>query len=195
MGSDGEGVTTLVGGFGCPLACKYCLNPQSTRISTKPSAYSVESLYEAVLVDSLYFEATGGGITFGGGEPLLQADFIAEFIRFVKAKGHGWRFSMETCLAVSEDRLRAVIDLVDLFIVDIKDQNDEIYLRYTGRDSSLMKHNLRILADECPSRVRVKIPFIPGYNLPSDLVFSQTVIENMGFSQIERLKYHTDIRK
>ena len=195
MGSDGVGVTTLVGGYGCPLACRYCLNPQCTRITTKPIDFTIESLYEAVRADSLYFDATGGGITFGGGEPLLQAEFIADFIRFCREKGEGWTFAAETCLAVPEETLRAVLPYIDEWIVDVKDMDDEIYRAYTGRDSGAMKANLAILAETCPDKVRVKTPLIPDFNTPEHLLRSQIALTDMGFAKIERLRYTTEIKK
>ena len=73
--TDGEGVTTLVAFNGCPLRCKYCIN----KISWDPEkgrTYTPERLFEEVKVDQLYFLATRGGITFGGGEPMLQGEFI-----------------------------------------------------------------------------------------------------------------------
>lgn len=76
---DGEGVTTLVAFHGCPLHCKYCLNPQSLSDDFDFPLYSCEQLYERVKVDELYFLATRGGITFGGGEPCLRSEFISRF--------------------------------------------------------------------------------------------------------------------
>ena len=70
--TDGEGVTTLCGFYGCPLRCKYCINPQSFRDDTKKLLHTPESLYNAVKLDDIYFLATNGGVTFGGGEPLCN---------------------------------------------------------------------------------------------------------------------------
>ena len=67
--TDGEGVTTLVAFHGCPLRCKYCLNPQSFAQEGVWKQYDCEQLYEEVKIDELYFLATHGGVTFGGGEP------------------------------------------------------------------------------------------------------------------------------
>jgi len=195
MGSDGVGVTTLVGGFGCPLGCEFCLNPQGARPQTKVEGFTVESLYQRLRPDSLYFEATGGGVTFGGGEPLLQADFIAEFVQFLREKGENWRISAESCLAVPEENLRAVMPYIDEWIVDVKDMNDGIYRKYTGRESSAMKANLAILAAECPEKVLAKVPLIPGFNEAEDVLRSQMELEKMGFSRIARLKYQTEIKK
>ena len=85
---DGEGVTTLVAFHGCPLHCKYCLNPQSLSDDFDFPLYSCEQLYERVKVDELYFLATRGGITFGGGEPCLRSEFISRFRELHRASMH-----------------------------------------------------------------------------------------------------------
>ena len=87
MAVDGEGVTTLVAFHGCPLRCKYCLNPQSITNDTMCMERTVEELIDEVRIDQLYFLATGGGVTFGGGEPLLQLDFVTELCGLAKNKG------------------------------------------------------------------------------------------------------------
>ena len=76
---DGQGVTTLVCFHGCPLRCHWCLNPFTLDPNTKKEILTPRELYEKVRIDELYFLATGGGITFGGGEPLLYSDFLQEF--------------------------------------------------------------------------------------------------------------------
>lgn len=74
MATDGNGVTTLAAFHGCRLGCSYCLNPQCRADDSPCLWHSPETLYEEVRADELYFLATGGGITFGGGEPLLYPD-------------------------------------------------------------------------------------------------------------------------
>ena len=69
MTTDGIGVTTLVAAYGCLLRCQYCLNPHSWQQETNQCEYTPEKLLNEVKQDNLYFLATGGGITFGGGEP------------------------------------------------------------------------------------------------------------------------------
>ena len=70
MGTDGHGVTTLVAFHGCPLRCKYCLNPQSLTDDAKVMVKTPEEVMQAIRKDELYYLATNGGVTFGGGEPL-----------------------------------------------------------------------------------------------------------------------------
>lgn len=79
LGVDGVGVTTLAAFHGCPLRCKYCLNRRCLEPPEELPRYTPQQLYDRVGVDNLYFIATGGGVCFGGGEPLLRVDFLEEF--------------------------------------------------------------------------------------------------------------------
>ena len=78
--TDGHGVTTLVAFHGCPLRCKYCLNPQCLRETASTLELTAEQIYKVLKKDELYFLATKGGATFGGGEPLLNAEFIKDLL-------------------------------------------------------------------------------------------------------------------
>ena len=114
---DGEGVTTLVAFYDCPLRCRYCLNPQSIgTITDSVRMYTCKELYEKVKVDELYFLATGGGVTFGGGEPTLRYDFI---LNFRKICGDKWRIYVETSLNVPQHNIEALLSVVDGFIIDV----------------------------------------------------------------------------
>ena len=79
--TDGEGVTTLVAFHGCPLYCKYCLNPQCLSPDGVLRTITPSELYSEVEIDDLYFVATGGGICFGGGVPLKQLEMVAPLVR------------------------------------------------------------------------------------------------------------------
>ena len=189
---DGAGVTTLVTGMGCPLKCRYCLNPICADPDYRPRRFSVEALYETVKIDSLYFEATGGGVTFGGGEPLLQAEFIRDFILYARERGARWRFAVETSLAVPEENLALLTApeiLIDEFIVDVKDMNPEIYRRYTEREQGRMRENLARLAALCPERITARVPLIPGYNTNADCERSEKELREMGVASIDRFRY------
>ena len=165
MGTDGVGITTLAAAAGCPLHCRWCINKE---LLSKAKAEDVtpEEFLKRVRVDDLYFRATGGGITFGGGEPLLQADFIKEFREICPEE---WKITVETSLFVPRNYLAQVIDAVDLFVVDCKDMNEDIYRKYTGEDSSVMEENLQFLLQRKEAEsILVRVPLIPGYNTAED---------------------------
>ena len=115
LGTDGAGVTTLVGFRGCPLGCRYCLNPECVSDGVKTLYLTPTELYNRVKQDRLYFLATGGGVTFGGGEPLLYPGFIAEFRNIC---GGEWKICAETSLAVPAENVKRAAGVIDRFFVD-----------------------------------------------------------------------------
>lgn len=143
LSTDGDSVTTLVAFHGCPLHCHYCLNPQSLGDGSRFREYSPEELYAETRVDELYFMATNGGVTFGGGEPCLRRRFICEFRKLC---GPEWQLNLETSLNVLAVNIEALLPVVNTLIIDIKDMNHDIYRRYTGESNDLVLDNLRLLA-------------------------------------------------
>ena len=184
--TDGEGVTTLVTFNGCPLRCKYCLNKTSWTMD-KGRDYTPEALYEEVKIDQLYFLATHGGITFGGGEPLLQKDFIKEFRALC---GPQWSLVAETSLQVPFETVQELNGVLDGYIVDIKDMNPETYLAYTGKAMDLMLKNLEwILQHNDAERIKVRVPHIPEYNSEEDVAKSVERLKAMGVVDIDEFNY------
>lgn len=187
MATDGKGVTTLVGFHGCPLRCRYCLNPHSFAEDTKRLMLTPEELYERVKVDQLYFLASGGGVTFGGGEPLLYPDFLR---RFRALCGEQWRLSAETSLAVPKEAVTAVAEVFDEFIIDCKDTDPDIYRRYTGRENRTMLDNLSYLLTLVPAeRVVVRVPWIPDFNDDQSRARSRERLAAMGVARFDCFSY------
>ncbi|WP_435052939.1 radical SAM protein, partial [Muribaculum intestinale] len=144
LSTDGDGVTTLVAFHGCPLRCRYCLNPQSLGDGGRFREYSPEQLYAETRIDELYFIATNGGVTFGGGEPCLRPQFIREFRELC---GPEWQLNLETSLNVPPPNIEALLPVVNTLIIDIKDTNPDIYRDYTGQSNALVLENLRLIAE------------------------------------------------
>jgi pyruvate formate lyase activating enzyme len=186
MGTDGKGVTTLAAGAGCPLSCRYCINRRLLKEAPQEFV-TAEELLERVRIDDLYFRATGGGVTFGGGESLLHAEFICRFRDLCPPE---WRIAAETSLAVPREHLLAAMSAVDEFIVDCKDMDPDIYRRYTGGDVRLMKDNLEILLASCGAeRLLVRVPYIPGFNTAEDQARSAEALREMGVMRLELFDY------
>lgn len=186
MATDGKGVTTLVAGAGCPLRCRWCINRRL--LAEKPPEWvSPETLFDRTRIDNLYFQATGGGLCFGGGEALLHTAFVAAFRPLT---GGAWRLTAETSLHVPEETLSAALNCFDDFIVDIKSMNAAVYRRYAGGDAGLVLRNLKTLASSVPpERVRLRVPLIPGYNDEADQQNSEALLRELGFTQIELFPY------
>lgn len=187
--TDGEGVTTLVAFHGCPLRCKYCLNPQSLHSEGIWKHYDCMQLYEEVRLYELYFLATHGGITFGGGEPCLQSDFIYEFRQLC---GQEWQLSVESSLNVPQENIEKLLPVIDYYIIDIKDINNDIYQQYTGKENEKVLNNLHYLIEHGKNeQIIVRTPIIPVYNSESDVDNSIRLLKEMGITQFDRFTYKT----
>ena len=188
---DGDGITSLVGLDDCPNHCKYCINGSIRRYG-EPHELTPAELYDLLSVDDMYFRTTNGGITFGGGEPLLWASAIAEFAQIVRG---AWKLNIETCLNAPWENVEMVIPYVDLFIVDIKDMNDEIYQAYTRVSNQQVKQNLKRLAERVPEKILVRVPLIPHYNNPDDVARSKAALLELGITRIDEFTYEEDIER
>ena len=188
LATDGKGVTTLVAFSGCPLRCKYCLNDQCHDPERIVATLSPQQLLDQVMVDNLYFLATGGGICFGGGEPLLHSEFIHQFCSMKVAE---WRISLETSLNVPRHHLERVAGDIDHYYIDIKDLDPVIYHDYTGCDNAPMLANLQWLLrlGGMPQRITVRLPHIPNHNTAADIEQSRKKLVEMGITHFDEFNY------
>ena len=185
--TDGEGVTTLVGFHGCPLHCEYCLNAQCLQADGVWCRLTPGELYSEVEIDDLYFVATGGGICFGGGEPLLRSDFIKAFAEIMNPE---WKLTIETSLNVPLENVKAIASLVQMWYVDIKDMNPDIYKAYGCKENKQVIGNLQWLAaNGYADKVIIRLPLIPEYNTDEDRQMSQQQLEKMGFTNFDKFNY------
>ena len=185
---DGEGVTTLVAFHGCTLRCRYCLNAQCLKPDGVWRTVSPVDLLAEVMIDNLYFLATGGGITFGGGEPAIRSEFIEDFCRIAPPE---WHITIETALNVERHHLERLMPLIHEYYIDIKDINPDIYRRYTGQDNQRVLDNLRWLLqhDGMTDRIVVRVPHIPDYNTDEDVRYSRDYLTSLGITRIDEFTY------
>jgi len=187
LATDGEGITTLVAFHSCPLHCRYCLNPQSLGDDSRFERYTPEALYARVRIDEIYFLATGGGVTFGGGEPALRPDFISSFRGLC---GLQWKINIETSLNVPTTNLERLLSIVDSFIIDIKDMNPDIYKAYTGRSNTPVLRALACIADSGrQSDCLIRLPLIPAYNNESYRTASRAALTALGYTRFDSFNY------
>ena len=185
--TDGEGVTTLVGFHGCPLHCEYCSNAQCLQADGVWCRLTPGELYSEVEIDDLYFVATGGGICFGGGEPLLRSDFIKAFAEIMNPE---WKLTIETSLNVPLENVKTIASLVQMWYVDIKDMNPDIYKAYGCKENKQVVSNLQWLAaNGYADKVIIRLPLIPEYNTDEDRQQSQKELEEMGFTNFDKFNY------
>lgn len=190
MGTDGHGITTLVAFNGCPLRCRYCLNPECLNTSKKVRRMLPEEVMDELRKDELYYLATKGGVTFGGGEPLLNSQYIKDILE-LGAKS--WNVTVETSLNVPRKHLKLLLPYINEYIVDIKDMNPNIYKNYTWRNNKQVIDNLKWLIKKgMAERIVCRIPLIPNYNTTLAQENSKKELLEMGITRFDIFNYIVD---
>lgn len=143
----------------CGTCVQQCyLNARSVMGTT----YTVSELLEILLRDRTYYERSGGGITFSGGEPLLHEPFLREITRALHEAG--LPVLVETCGFVGLAQLQQAAAYVDAFFYDVKHMDPEIHRQLTGSDNRRILDNLRWLAANYDGALSVRYPYIPQHN-------------------------------
>lgn len=196
--NDGPGIRTTIFLKGCPLRCAWCHNPEGRSPKPQPltkqgrtetCGYEIEAeaLAARVRRDVDIFRDSGGGVTFTGGEPLMQADFLCE----VLDKLTDIHKAVETCGYVSEHTFRRVLERVDYLLFDIKLVDSQQHKRWTGVDNELIKANLKTLCESGKPFV-ARVPLIPGVNdsLENMEATAKLLVGAKGLQRVELLRYH-----
>lgn len=124
---DGPGIRTVIFLNGCKLRCKFCHNPETW--SMGKANYTTDELVAKILRNKPYFKRNNGGVTFSGGEPLLQIGFLLDICK--KLKEAGVHIALDTS-GVGIGKYDEILSLVDLVLLDIKHPNKEGYKNLTG---------------------------------------------------------------
>ena len=184
MGTDGNGISTLVVFFDCPLYCEYCINDfchklKKPFVGVQHAAFTPQELIEILKQDDIYYLMSGGGVVFGGGEPLLQSKYIHKVCTMADQR---WAKRIETSLNVPWDNIKPVLYDMDEWIIDVKDINSDIYKSYTKTDNKNMIENLLKLRNKVSKdKIHIRIPKIPDYNTSYDIEKSvEWIRENIG---------------
>ena len=184
---DGPGLRYVIFLQGCPLRCVYCHNPE-TWDPAGGTEYAPEELVEKVLRCRSYF-GEQGGVTVSGGEPLLQAPFVAELFRQLKEAGI--HTALDTSGAGDLKQAAQVLDWTDLVLLDLKFPDEAGYRQYC-RGSWAQTQAFAALAGEKHVPLWVRHVVVPGLNDSlEDLRAIQAQAESLpGFQKLEWLPFH-----
>ncbi len=142
-----------------------------------------DEVFDEILKDLPFYEQSGGGVTFSGGEPLLQAAFVDAVAS--KCRERGIHTAVETSCAVPQSTLTRAASNVDLFICTLLSSDDGLHRRYTGGSNVEVLGNIRWLASRDPERLFVRTPLIPGVNMDE-----QSIRHNLRFLADAGVRYY-----
>ncbi len=175
---DGPGIRTTVFFKGCPLTCWWCHNPESQDFKSERSIknlvlsgtkfqhsettgnfMTVDEVMAEVQKDEIFYEESGGGVTFSGGEPMMQEPFLHALLQ--ASKTLGWHTAVDTSGYATHKAMEHTAPLVDLFLYDVKLMNDELHRKYTGVSNKPILENLEFLY-RSGKNITLRFPVIPG---------------------------------
>lgn len=186
---DGPGIRFVIFFQGCHLRCKYCQNRDTWNTSTE-NLYTVSELIHKILKYKNYFISSGGGVTVSGGEPLLQSKFIIELFKTLKQ--HNISTAIDTSGMIPlTNTIKKLINLTDLFLLDIKSINDEICKNLTGHSNKLELEFAKYLSDN-NKEIWIRQVLIPGLtDNECDLYKLKDFINNLKtVTKVDILGYH-----
>lgn len=187
---DGPGIRTVFFLQGCPLRCTYCHNPDSQSMFSKRQITSDE-VVEIAKKYKPYYKNTGGGVTFSGGEPLLQGEFILETIK--KLKAEGITTAVDTTGYGDKRYLKEILAEVDIVILDVKHFNNEGYKNVTGKTMKGF-YNFLSLLDDFHGILWLRHVMVPGITDNKESIeslFGQIAHLADKIDRFEILPYHT----
>lgn len=185
---DGVGLRCAVFLAGCPLRCAYCHNPDTW--SGAGQKTDAETLVKKIARYKPYFKEDGG-VTFSGGEPLLQAEFLQECIPLLDVRGINYAVDTSGAVELS-DSVKCVLEKSQMVILDIKFWDDESYIRYTGKNLNKTLEMLNFL-ESINKCVWIRTVIVPGINDTKE-VLDRYIKLVKGFKCIEKyelLGFHT----
>lgn len=185
---DGPGIRYVIFMQGCHLKCKYCQNRDTWNIN-EGNEYTVKQVIEKIIRYKNYIIASNGGVTLSGGEPLLQQDFVISLFQELKKQ------NISTCIDTSgmfsiTEKIKQIVDLTDIFLLDIKSINNEVCKYLTGFSNKLELEFARFL-NEKGKRIWIRQVLIPGItDNKEDLLKLKEFLNEIKVEKFEFLPYH-----
>lgn len=213
--NDGPGIRTTVFCKGCSLRCPWCCNPENISCKIEPylkdgildtygNWFEIDDLFQEIMKDRMYYESSidfmemrqddgfnRGGVSFSGGECLLQSDGLSCLMKMLKREHI--HIVVETALFVSKAALKKVIDYVDLFYVDMKIMDEKMCKRIIQGDINLYRENIKFLVENGIKFI-IRIPMIEGSVMLSEnirAIIGQLEVIKENVIKVELLQEHS----
>jgi pyruvate formate lyase activating enzyme len=216
---DGPGIRTTIFFKGCPLQCTWCHNPESKKkdpeeiiVTSKRKCLdlsytetkevigrevSVDEIMTEIKKDIVYYDESGGGVTFSGGEPMMQPEFLKTLLTECRKN------EINTCVDTSGyaefDNFENILDLTDSFNYDLKLMNEDLHIRYTGVSNKKIHENLQKISEKGKA-IYIRIPIVPGItdtekNIAETIKFLSSLksiqeIDLLPYNRLASNKYH-----
>ena len=194
--NDGPGIRTTVFLKGCPLSCWWCHNPEGISLGYENlngrevgKAWEVADIFEEIIKDRIFYEESNGGVTFSGGEPTAQPDFLEAMLRqCYQADIHT---AVDTSGLAETKIFQKIMPFTNLFLFDLKLFDPQEHFKYTGSMNALIMENLSFLLEN-EAKVNIRIPLIKGITATTNNLSEIIVFLNRFESKppVSLLNYH-----
>lgn len=195
---DGPGIRTTIFFQGCPLQCVWCHNAEGippyfdneeeSKLPGGVQKYTVEELVDEILKDKVFYEESGGGVTFSGGEPLMQSEFLLSILK--KLKDLNIHTVVDTSAYAPSEIFKKVIEFADLILFDLKIIDNAKHKSYTDTENELIHSNLLHMI-EYGIPFRIRIPLVNEMTADDEnLLNIAALLKNKGEINIDLLSYH-----
>lgn len=175
--------------------CKNCKEKQCFEncnyeaLKISGAKYSVEKVMDIVSKDIPFYNNSGGGVTFSGGEPFSQPDFLLQMLH--ECKKNNIHTAVETCGWCNIEDIEKSLDYINLFLFDLKLINDEQHIKFTGKSNKKILENLKLIA-EANKQIIIRFPLIPGItDISQNIIEIMDLMKNYNLKEICLEPYHT----
>lgn len=168
----------------CGKCADFCPNNAQEYIGKDVTS---REIMKEIIKDEAFYEESGGGVTFSGGEPLMYVDFLQDILKSCKIRGI--HTAVDTSGYTSWESFEKIIDKVDLFLYDLKLIDNEKHKKYTGVSNKVILENLKKLSDS-GANIYIRMPIIAGVNDDSHIDETIEFLSNLNIIQVNLLPYH-----
>ena len=150
---------------------------------------TLDEVLSEILPDKVFYDVSDGGVTFSGGECMLQMDFLDEILK--KCREHGVRTAVDTAGCVEWESFERIIPSTDLFLYDVKCITESLHIEGTGVSNRLILENLGKLSERRECEIIIRIPVVPGFNTGDDETEKLSrFVKGIRHKKVELLPYH-----